>query len=32
MRYAIDTKPTYYKAFDGNIYTTNANLLEELKQ
>lgn len=32
MRYAIDNKPTYYKSFNGNIYTTNSELVEELKQ
>lgn len=32
MRYAIDNKPIYYKSFSGNIYTTNPNLIEELKQ
>jgi hypothetical protein len=23
MRYAIDKKPFYYKAYDGTVYTTN---------
>lgn len=32
MRYAIDNKPTYYKSFNGSIYTTNSELVEELKQ
>ena len=32
MRYAIDNKPTYYKSFNGSIYTSNPNLVEELKQ
>lgn len=32
MRYAIDNKPTYYKSFNGSIYTTNPDLVEELKQ
>lgn len=32
MRYAIDEKPKYYKSFDGKIYTTNPDLVEELKQ
>jgi hypothetical protein len=31
MRYAIDEKPNYYKSFDGKIYTTNPDLVEELK-
>ena len=32
MRYAIDEKPNYYKSFDGKIYTTNPDLVEEIKQ
>lgn len=32
MRYAIDNKPIYYKSFNGSIYTTNSELVEELKQ
>jgi hypothetical protein len=32
MRYAIDKKPTYYKSFNGSIYTSNSELVEELKQ
>ena len=32
MRYAIDKKPHYYKNFNGQIYTTNPDLVEELKQ
>ena len=32
MRYAIDLKPEYYKAFDGKIYLTDLNLFKELKK
>ena len=32
MRYAIDIKPTYYKAYDGRIYMTDLKAFEELKQ
>lgn len=32
LRYAIDEKPTYYKAFDGKIYMSDRNVIEELKQ
>jgi hypothetical protein len=31
-RYAIDIKPTYYKSYDNIIYTTNANLLNEMAE
>ena len=30
MRYAIDFKPTYYKSYDGTVYTTEANLVDKL--
>lgn len=31
-RYAIDIKPTYYKTFNGDIYTTNDNLFNEMAE
>lgn len=31
LRYAIDVKPTYYKAFDGKIYMTDRSVVEDLK-
>ena len=30
MRYAIDKKPTYYRAYDGMIYTTNEHLIDDM--
>jgi hypothetical protein len=30
MRYAIDKKPSYYKAFDGKIYTTDAETFRKI--
>lgn len=32
LRYAIDEKPTYYKAFNGKIYMTDKSVIEDLKQ
>ena len=32
LRYAIDEKPTYYKAFDGKIYMSDRSVVEDLKQ
>lgn len=29
-RYAIDKKPTYYRAYDGMIYTTNEHLIDDM--
>lgn len=29
MRYAIDTKPVYYKAINGKIYTTNLSYVQD---
>lgn len=29
-RYAIDIKPEYYKSFDGIVYTSNPDLLQEI--
>jgi hypothetical protein len=31
LRYAIDEKPSYYKAFDGKIFMTDRSALEALK-
>lgn len=31
-RYAIDTKPIYYKALDGKIYSADEGLLDRLKE
>ena len=31
LRYAIDEKPSYYKAFDGKIYMSDKSALEDLK-
>ncbi len=32
IRYAIDEKPRYYKAFDGKMYLTDRKWVEDLKQ
>jgi hypothetical protein len=32
LRYAIDEKPSYYKAFDGKIYMTDRSAVEKLKE
>ena len=32
MRYAIDKKPTHYRAFDGNFYLTDSSVLESFKE
>lgn len=32
LRYAIDEKPTYYKAFNGKIYMTDRSVVEDLKR
>lgn len=32
LRYAIDEKPSYYKAFDGRVYMTDRSVIEALKQ
>ena len=31
MRYAIDKKPTYYKAFDGTIYATGKDVFQKIE-
>jgi hypothetical protein len=30
MRYAIDQKPIYYKAYDGKIYTTDLDIFKSI--
>ena len=32
FRYAIDQKPSYYKAFDNKIYMTDKSVIDELKR
>lgn len=32
MRYAIDRKPVYYKTYDGIVYTTSKDVIEQEKQ
>lgn len=32
MRYAIDLKPIYYKAYDGSIYISDASFFDNLKE
>lgn len=32
LRYAIDEKPGYYKAFDGKVYMTDRSVIEDLKR
>jgi hypothetical protein len=32
LRYAIDTKPKYYKALDGKLYMTDRSVIEEMKE